>query len=236
MLVVGESVERGGRIVAALRGVGDFDNAAATSIDKAVESPIGRAPAPMLATWMVGTVLRFGFGDVVLSQDGASQIAPRPFPVAHVTLGDKLLAIPQPLVASKTVTIRDQRESGGQPYVSFVNADLPQFPRTDHFPAPALSLSLSTWYRCHGNCRNQICDSNDRELENRWPSREPDEHGFWHWKTAEFVSVADATDRPLGQPLIVQCRSATPEPKRSPRRSMFGADLLDAPRGRPVRL
>ncbi len=234
MSVVGQSVERGGRIVAALRGVGDFDNAAATSIDKAVKSPIGRAPAPMLATWMVGTVLVFGFGDVVLSQDGASQIAPRPFPVAHVTLGDKLLAIPQPLVASKTVTIRDQRESGGQPYVSFVNADLPQFPRTDHFPAPALSLFYLV------QVPRELSESNLRqqrsELENRWPSREPDEHGFWHWKTAEFVSVADATHRPLGQPLIVQCRSATPEPKRSPRRSMFGAVLLDAPRGRPVRL
>jgi hypothetical protein len=166
----------------------------------------GRSSGLRLTTCIV-TILLFGFGDVVLSQNAGSPMAPRPFPVVHVSLGDKLLAIPQQWLANGAVKIRE----GRQPYISFVNADLPQFSQREDLRIPQLSLFALT------QVPQELSESNLRqqraELEKRWPGREPDDHGFWRWKTTEFVSISDATHRPLGQPLIVKCRSATPEPK-----------------------
>jgi len=149
----------------------------------------------------------FAFGGVVLAQDTDKRIVPRSFPTTLVTLGDVPLAIPQQWLTNKALKV----SSGRQRYVYFVNADQPQFPSTEHLQIPPLALFVLTQVPA------ELSESNLRqqraELEKRWSNREPDDHGFWHWKTDEFVSVTDASHRPLGQPLIVNCRNATPQPE-----------------------
>jgi hypothetical protein len=156
-------------------------------------------------------VFLFSADDGVLAQDQQRQAAPittvsRPFPTTQVDLGDVVLAIPTQWVDSKfiDVSLRQQRS------VVFHNAHMPDFRSTDQFGVPALALfglvevppELS-----ESNLRSQRA-----ELEKRWSERGPDDHGFWHWKTDEFIFVSDSAQRPLGQPLIVKCRDALPYP------------------------
>ena len=165
-------------------------------------------------SWIVPAVLLaflFSAHVGVLAQDQQRQAAPmdtvsRPFPTTQVVLGDVVLAIPTQWVDSKfiNISLRQQRS------VVFHNAHMPHFRSTDQFGVPALALFGLV------EVPPELSESNVRsqraEFEKRWSERAPDDHGFWHWKTDEFVSVADASHRPLGQPLIVKCRNAVPYP------------------------
>jgi hypothetical protein len=135
----------------------------------------------------------------------------RPFATQELQLADVLIVIPKDWIDAGFVSLK--RGSGG--FVHLTNLNDRPSPRASHFDMPPLNSFVMT-VPAQGLAANNIAQTKV-ELQRRWQERQPDEHGFWRWKPAEYVLTSQTHKRPFDQPLTIQC-VGSPRPKRGTER------------------